>query len=91
MRSKPILVLLSLCQILLLSSCAQRPLSAPLLRLPPETLFQPCEQPLFTGKSWGDAVSYSLQLQHSLKICAERIDRLIEWRRQVSPLPVEPL
>ncbi|TPW41500.1 hypothetical protein FKM52_13875 [Mixta tenebrionis] len=58
-----------------------------MLRLPPETLFQPCEQPLFMGKSWGDAVSYSLQLQHSLKICAGRIDRLIEWRRQASLLP----
>ncbi|BEN58542.1 Uncharacterised protein [Serratia liquefaciens] len=33
-----------------------------------------------TGDSWGDAVSYTLALQTSLKICAGRIATLNAWR-----------
>ncbi len=33
-----------------------------------------------TGDTWGDAVSYTLALQTSLKICAGRIATLNQWR-----------
>ncbi len=32
------------------------------------------------GDTWGDAVSYALALQTSLKICAGRIATLNAWR-----------
>lgn len=36
-----------------------------------------------TGDSWGDAVSYTLALQTSLKICAGRIATLNAWRAEL--------
>lgn len=36
-----------------------------------------------TGDTWGDAVSYTLALQTSLKICAGRIATLNAWRAEL--------
>ncbi|WP_422663731.1 Rz1-like lysis system protein LysC [Serratia ureilytica] len=75
-------VLLSLCLPLCLSSCARTPAQppAPLILLPPESVFTLCGQPEMAGDTWGDAVSYTLALQTSLKICAGRIATLNAWR-----------
>ncbi|MGK9009052.1 Rz1-like lysis system protein LysC [Serratia marcescens] len=77
-RLKTIPALVSLCLPLCLSSCARPP--APLILLPPESVFTLCEQPEMAGDTWGDAVSYTLALQTSLKICAGRIATLNAWR-----------
>ncbi|MGP3022469.1 MULTISPECIES: Rz1-like lysis system protein LysC [Serratia] len=75
-------VLLSLCLPPCLSSCARTPEQppAPLILLPPESVFTLCEQPEMAGDTWGDAVGYTLALQTSLKICAGRIATLNAWR-----------
>ncbi|WP_422396487.1 Rz1-like lysis system protein LysC [Serratia marcescens] len=75
-------VLLSLCLPLCLSSCARTPAQppAPLILLPPESVFTLCEQPEMTGDSWGDAVSYTLALQTALHICATQVEILNVWR-----------
>ena len=72
-------------------SCAGQPLPAAVLELlrpangttpgavnplSPESAFTLCEQPEMAGDTWGDAVSYTLALQTSLKICAGRIATL---------------
>ncbi|WP_457644892.1 Rz1-like lysis system protein LysC [Serratia nevei] len=81
-RLKTIPAPLSLCLALCLSSCARPPAQppAPLILLPPESVFTLCEQPEMAGDTWGDAVSYTLALQTSLKICAGRIATLNAWR-----------
>ncbi|MGC2908171.1 Rz1-like lysis system protein LysC [Serratia marcescens] len=81
-RLKTIPALVSLCLPLCLSSCA-RPTAqppAPLILFPPESAFTLCEQPEMAGDTWSDAVSYTLALQTSLKICAGRIATLNAWR-----------
>ncbi|WP_428848053.1 MULTISPECIES: Rz1-like lysis system protein LysC [Serratia] len=59
----------------------------PLLLLPPESVFTPCELPEMVGDTWGDALSYTLALQTSLKICAGRIATLNAWRSKVEVQP----
>ncbi|WP_425314115.1 Rz1-like lysis system protein LysC [Serratia marcescens] len=83
-RLKTIPALVSLCLPLCLSSCARPPAQppAPLILLPPESVFTLCEQPEMAGDTWGDAVGYTLALQTSLKICADRVETLKIWRRQ---------
>ncbi|MGI0465455.1 MULTISPECIES: Rz1-like lysis system protein LysC [Serratia] len=81
-RLKTIPALVSLCLPLCLSSCS-RPTAhqpAPLILFPPESVFTLCEQPEMAGDTWGEAVSYTLALQTSLKICAGRIATLNAWR-----------
>ncbi|WP_455769646.1 Rz1-like lysis system protein LysC [Serratia ficaria] len=51
-----------------------------MISLPPESVFLPCEQPELQGNTWGDAVSYTLALQTSLKICAGQVATLNQWR-----------
>ena len=84
MRLKMTPVLGSLCLALLLSSCAQPPqTAAPVVLLPPESVFTLCEQPQLLGNTWGDALSYTLALQTSLQICAGRVATLNAWRAQL--------
>ncbi|WP_241972080.1 Rz1-like lysis system protein LysC [Serratia odorifera] len=67
---------------LLLSSCArtQNPAPQQVVLLPPESVFTPCEQPLLSGDTWGDALSYTLALQTALSICAGQVATLNQWR-----------
>ncbi|WP_434060906.1 Rz1-like lysis system protein LysC [Serratia ureilytica] len=83
LKTNPALV--GLCLSLCLSSCARPPEQppAPLILLPPESVFTLCEKPEMAGDTWGDAVSYTLALQTSLKICAGRIATLNQWRQQM--------
>ncbi|WP_455769532.1 Rz1-like lysis system protein LysC [Serratia proteamaculans] len=70
---------------LFLSSCAERiqlP-SAPIILLPPESVFKPCDQPMLYGETWGDVGSYSLALKTALSICAGQVATLNQWRSQV--------
>ncbi|WP_418356235.1 hypothetical protein [Serratia marcescens] len=82
MRSKtmsvPAAMLLTVC----LSSCAQRipPPPVPIVLLPPESVFKPCEQPTLQGDTWGDIGSHALSLQTALSICAGQVTTLIQWR-----------
>ncbi|EPH2538439.1 Rz1-like lysis system protein LysC [Serratia marcescens] len=66
---------------LLLASCTERtPPPAPIVLLPPESVFTPCEQPKLQGDTWGDIGSHALALQIALSICAGRVDTLNQWR-----------
>ncbi|HHQ4311113.1 TPA: Rz1-like lysis system protein LysC [Serratia fonticola] len=47
---------------------------------PPAVLLQQCEQSLFTGETFGDAVVALQVSQGELDICASRIEALIKWR-----------
>ncbi|WP_444529332.1 Rz1-like lysis system protein LysC [Serratia marcescens] len=71
-------VLLSLC----LTSCAERipALPEPIVLLPPESVFKPCEMPTLQGDTWGDIGSHTLALQIALSICAGQVATLIQWR-----------
>ncbi|WP_456291214.1 Rz1-like lysis system protein LysC [Serratia liquefaciens] len=79
--SAPVALLLVLC----LTSCAspapQPP--APIILLPPESVFKRCEQPTLQGDTWGDIGSYTLQLQTALSICAGQVATLNQWRASV--------
>ncbi|WP_442537112.1 Rz1-like lysis system protein LysC [Serratia sp. CY80841] len=70
---------------LLLASCAERtpPPPAPIVLLPPESVFTPCEQPKLKGDTWGDIGSHALALQTALLICAGQIETLNDWRRGI--------
>ncbi|WP_455769522.1 Rz1-like lysis system protein LysC [Serratia liquefaciens] len=85
MRSKTTNVLLSACLMLFLSSCAERiPMRpAPIVLLPPESVFKPCEQPTLQGDTWGDAGSYSLALKTALSICSGQVTTLNQWRSTI--------
>ncbi|MDP8643007.1 Rz1-like lysis system protein LysC [Serratia marcescens] len=67
---------------LLLASCTERtpPPPAPIVLLPPESVFTPCEQPKLQGDTWGDIGSHALALQTALSICAGRVATLNQWR-----------
>ncbi|UJD80102.1 hypothetical protein FS595_10490 [Serratia rubidaea] len=52
----------------------------PIVRLPPESVFKPCEQPQLAGRAWGDIGAHALALQTALSICAGQIDTLNAWR-----------
>ncbi|MGB8665846.1 MAG: Rz1-like lysis system protein LysC [Serratia inhibens] len=74
----------SLCLVLCLSSCARPPaVPTPVVLLPPESVFTPCEQPLLQGDTWGDAVSYTLALRAAWQICAGRVATLNAWRAKL--------
>ncbi|WP_455872143.1 Rz1-like lysis system protein LysC [Serratia proteamaculans] len=70
---------------LFLSSCAERIPTppAPIVLLPPESVFKLCEQPTLQGDTWGDAGSYSLALKIALSICAGQVATLNLWRNGV--------
>ncbi|WP_143557099.1 MULTISPECIES: Rz1-like lysis system protein LysC [unclassified Serratia (in: enterobacteria)] len=67
---------------LLLASCAEQtpPPPAPIMLLPPESVFTPCEQPKLQGDTWGDIGSHALALQTALSICAGQVATLNQWR-----------
>ncbi|MEL5662891.1 MULTISPECIES: Rz1-like lysis system protein LysC [Serratia] len=67
---------------LLLNSCAERtpPPPVPIVLLPPESVFTPCEQPKLQGDTWGDIGSHALVLQTALSICAGQVATLNQWR-----------
>ncbi|WP_439332598.1 Rz1-like lysis system protein LysC [Serratia marcescens] len=70
---------------LFLTSCAeqtQKP-PVPLVLLPPESVFTPCEQPKLQGETWGDIGSHALALQTALSICAGQVSTLNLWRGSV--------
>ncbi|WP_216637449.1 Rz1-like lysis system protein LysC [Serratia marcescens] len=73
---------------LLLASCTERtPLPpAPIVLLPPESVFTPCEQPILQGDTWGDIGSYALALQMALSICAGQVETLNAWRQVTTRL-----
>ncbi|ENG5919438.1 hypothetical protein ABUV01_000519 [Serratia marcescens] len=48
--------------------------------LPPESVFNPCEQPKLQGDTWGDIGSHALALQTALSICAGQVATLNQWR-----------
>ncbi|WP_228060250.1 Rz1-like lysis system protein LysC [Serratia marcescens] len=81
MHLKAVNVGIVLCLPLLLSSCSKTP-PAPqqVVLFPPESVFTPCEQPELHGDTWGDAVSYTLELQTALHICAYKVVVLNKWR-----------
>lgn len=80
MTSAPAALLL----VLFLASCAERtpppPPPAPLVLLPPESVFNPCEQPKLQGDTWGNIGSHALALQTALSICAGQVATLNQWR-----------
>ncbi|WP_440980603.1 Rz1-like lysis system protein LysC [Serratia marcescens] len=78
MTSAPAALLL----VLFLTSCAERTPqpTAPIVLLPPESVFTPCEQPKLQGETWGGIGSYALALQIALSICAGQVDTLNGWR-----------
>ncbi|WP_425500752.1 Rz1-like lysis system protein LysC [Serratia rhizosphaerae] len=47
---------------LFLTSCAERvsETAAPLVLLPLESVFKPCEQPQLSGSTWGDIGAHAL-------------------------------
>ncbi|HHQ6537937.1 TPA: Rz1-like lysis system protein LysC [Serratia fonticola] len=82
MRLKMMIAPSAICLALLLSSCSrtQNPVPQPVVLLPPESVFTPCERPTLQGKTWGDALSYTLALQAALQICAGQVETLNAWR-----------
>lgn len=70
---------------LFLASCAERtpPPLAPIVLLPPESVFTPCEQPKLQGDTWGDIGSHALALQTALSICAGQVATLNQWRESI--------
>ncbi|WP_222706558.1 Rz1-like lysis system protein LysC [Serratia bockelmannii] len=84
MHLKAVNVGLVLCLPLLLSSCSRtRPVPQQVVLLPPESVFTPCEQPNLQGDTWGDALSYALELQTALNICAGQVETLNKWRKKL--------
>ncbi|WP_458796680.1 Rz1-like lysis system protein LysC [Serratia quinivorans] len=84
--SAPVALLLVLC----LTSCASPVLQppAPIILLPPESVFKRCEQPTLQGGTWGDIGSYTLQLQTALSICANQVATLNQWRKSILKIQV---
>ncbi|HIE4238431.1 TPA: Rz1-like lysis system protein LysC [Serratia marcescens] len=78
MTNVPAMLLLPL----FLISCSERipPPPEPIVLLPPESVFKPCEQPVLNGNTWGDIGGYALLLKTSLSLCAEQISILSQWR-----------
>ncbi|WP_421115570.1 Rz1-like lysis system protein LysC [Serratia marcescens] len=70
---------------LFLASCAEQTPQppVPLVLLPPESVFTPCEQPKLQGETWGDIGSHALSLQIALSICASKITTLTRWRSEI--------
>ncbi|WP_455883914.1 Rz1-like lysis system protein LysC [Serratia proteamaculans] len=89
MRSKTMSAPVALLLVLCLTSCARPTLQppAPIILLPPESVFKRCEQPTLQGDTWGDIGSYTLQLQTALSICAGQVDTLNQWRTSVGISP----
>ncbi|WP_440487046.1 Rz1-like lysis system protein LysC [Serratia nevei] len=75
-------VLAALLLSLFLTSCAERIPAPPepIVLLPPESVFKPCEVPTLHGDTWGDIGSHALALQTALSICAGQVATLNQWR-----------
>ncbi|WP_373368171.1 Rz1-like lysis system protein LysC [Serratia fonticola] len=78
-------VAISVCLILLSTSCAEKPKPAPAPQViyvyPPAVYTQLCEKTPFTGSTFGDAVMALQVSQNELDVCASRIEGLIKWQR----------
>ncbi|WP_420704980.1 Rz1-like lysis system protein LysC [Serratia liquefaciens] len=83
--SAPVALLLVLCLTSCTSPTVQPP--APIILLPPESVFKRCEQPALQGDTWGDIGSYTLQLQTALSICAGQVVTLNQWRTSAGISP----
>ncbi|WP_457644840.1 Rz1-like lysis system protein LysC [Serratia marcescens] len=70
---------------LFLASCAERISQSPtpIILLPPESVFTPCDQPKLQGETWGDIGSHALALQTALSICAGQVATLNKWAQGV--------
>ncbi|MGE6303229.1 Rz1-like lysis system protein LysC [Serratia liquefaciens] len=79
--SAPAALLLVLCLTSCASPAVQQP--APIILLPPESVFKLCEQPTLQGDTWGDIGSHALALQTALSICAGQVATLNQWRVSV--------
>ncbi|WP_424838041.1 Rz1-like lysis system protein LysC [Serratia inhibens] len=82
MRSRTMSVPAAMLLVLCSTSCAERIPTppAPIVLLPPESVFKPCEQPMLQGDTWGDIGSHALALQTALSICAGQVSTLNQWR-----------
>ncbi|WP_459537080.1 Rz1-like lysis system protein LysC [Serratia marcescens] len=71
--------------VLFLASCAERipQPPAPIILLPPESVFKTCEKPTLHGETWGDIGSYALALQMALSTCTGQVVTLNQWRMEV--------
>lgn len=82
MLSKTMSALAGLLLVLCLTSCTSPTVqpAAPVILLPPESVFKKCEQPTLQGDTWGDIGSHALALQTALSICAGQVATLNQWR-----------
>ena len=64
MRSRTMSVPAAMLLVLRLTSCAERIPTppAPIVLLPPESVFKLCEQQMLQGDTWGDIGSHALAL-----------------------------
>lgn len=85
-RLKTMTALSAMLLVLFLTSCAE-PIPdpmGPIVRLPPESVFKPCDQPKLAGSTWGDIGAQALTLQTALSICAGQVDTLNAWREGIN-------
>lgn len=77
--------LASLC-LTLLCACSSQPQTVVqtqvIKRLPPPGLVPHCQEPDFTGNTYGDAVRFIPTLQMALRRCQTQLDTLNHWIEQ---------
>ncbi|MDY4280842.1 MAG: hypothetical protein SOX56_07230 [[Pasteurella] mairii] len=63
---------------MLLSGCSQ---TKSIYWFPPQAYTIPCDQSLFTGKTYGEAVVFLRQVMSERDVCASRVKGIIEWQK----------
>ena len=64
---------------MLLTSCSTTSNIKTVYLFPPSVYLIPCEQSLFTGSTYGEAILYLRTVMKERDVCASRINGIREW------------
>ncbi|WP_425471839.1 Rz1-like lysis system protein LysC [Yersinia hibernica] len=53
-------------------------------KYPADILLMPCEKPKLVGNTWRDVAILAKQQRLALDICANQIDEIIKWRKNIN-------
>nr|DAN48555.1 MAG TPA: hypothetical protein [Bacteriophage sp.] len=80
-KLKPVMLLILALLVMLLSSCANKPVVKSCSQLP-AALTAHLDKTAFAGDTYGDVTKYAVILKRERDMCLNRIDKIREWQTE---------